>query len=154
MKLRNRIYQFMQGRNGVDALARFINIAGLSFLLTALLFTILSTAFWRHGMQGPATVFTVLYYVFYGIGLILMILWIFRILSRNVAKRQAENTRFLYSRQKIRRKCSVLKQRWKERKTYRYFKCPNCRQQMRAPRGKGKIRVTCRNCSHIFETKT
>ena len=81
MKLRNRIYQFMQGRNGVDALARFINIAGLSFLLTALLFTILSTAFWRHGMQGPATVFTVLHYVFYGIGLILMILWIFRILS-------------------------------------------------------------------------
>ena len=154
MKLRNRIYQFMQGRNGVDALARFINIAGLSFLLTALLFTILSTAFWRHGMQGPATVFTVLHYVFYGIGLILMILWIFRILSRNVAKRQAENTRFLYSRQKICRKCSVLKQRWKERKTYRYFKCPNCRQQMRAPRGKGKIRVTCRNCSHIFETKT
>jgi ABC-type multidrug transport system fused ATPase/permease subunit len=154
MKFRNRIYRFMQGRNGVDALARFINIVGFVFVLTALLFTILSAAFWRHAMTGPATVFTVLHYVFYGIGLILMILWIFRILSRNVAKRQAENTRFLYRKQKIRRKFGVWKQRWKERKTYRYFKCPKCKQQMRAPRKKGKIRVTCRNCGHVFETKT
>ena len=154
MKLRNRIYQFMQGRNGIDAFARFINILGLSFVLTALLFTFLSTAFWRHGMQGAATVFTVLHYVFYGVGLILMIYWAFRVFSRNVAKRQAENTRFLYARQKAKRKLGVLKSRWKDRKNYRYFKCPKCRQQMRAPRNKGKIRVTCRSCAHVFETKT
>lgn len=154
MKFRERLYRFMQGRNGVDALARFINIVGLAFLLTALLFTVLATAFWRHDLTGTATVFTVLHYVFYGIGLILMILWIARILSRKVAKRQAENTRYLYLRQKVSRKAGVLRQRWRDRKTYRYFKCPNCKQVLRAPRKKGKIRVTCRSCSHVFETKT
>ncbi len=144
----------MQGRNGVDAFGRFINISGLAFLLTALVFTFLSIAFFRHAMTGPAAVFEILHYVFYGIGAVLMGYWLFRVFSRRVAKRQAENTRYLYIRQKLRRRSDALKQQWRDRKTYRYFKCPKCKQRMRAPRNKGKIRVTCRNCQNIFETKT
>lgn len=37
---------------------------------------------------------------------------------------------------------------------YLYFKCPKCKQEMRAPKGKGKIRVTCKNCGETFEKKT
>lgn len=154
MNLRNRLYRFMQGRNGVDELARFINIMSIVSLLIALLFTLLSTAFLRHEMLPAATVFTVLHYVFYGIALFLFVYWIFRILSRRVAKRQAENTRFLYRKQKLRRKLDGVKQQRKDRKTFRYFKCPKCGQRMRAPRHKGKIRVTCRACGNVFETKT
>ena len=51
---------------------------------------------------------------------------IFRMLSRNTAQRQ----------------------------TYKYFKCPNCRQQLRAPRGRGKILVTCQRCHKQFNQKT
>ena len=46
------------------------------------------------------------------------------------------------------------KQEWKNRKKYKYFKCPKCGQRMRAPRHKGKIRVTCNQCTNVFLTKT
>ena len=39
-------------------------------------------------------------------------------------------------------------------KEHRYFKCPNCGQQLRVPRGKGKITINCRNCGVSFEEKT
>ena len=39
-------------------------------------------------------------------------------------------------------------------KEHRYFKCPNCGQYLRVPRGKGKITVTCRNCGASFEERS
>jgi hypothetical protein len=38
--------------------------------------------------------------------------------------------------------------------THRIFKCPQCKQALRVPRGKGKILITCQNCGHKFEKKT
>ena len=154
MRFRNRLYQFMQGRNGVDELAKFQNRLSFVLLLIAILFSIVTLAFASHAMATAATVFRVLYFVFYGLGILCMIWWFFRVFSRSVAKRQKENTRFLYRRQKVRRFFANIRQAWKDRKTHRYFKCPKCGQRMRAPRHKGKIRVTCSNCSEIFITKT
>ena len=154
MNFRNRLYRFMQGRNGVDALAKFLNRVSLGCLIVAILFTFVSLVCLRHEALTASTVFRILYYVVYGIGIVLAILWIFHVFSRNVSKRQAENTRFEYRMQKIRRKLASLKQRWKDRKDYKYFRCPNCKQMIRAPRHKGKIRVTCSKCGHIFLTKT
>lgn len=37
---------------------------------------------------------------------------------------------------------------------YRYFHCPNCKQRLRVPRGKGKVRVTCAKCGTQFEKRT
>lgn len=154
MNFRNRLYRFLQGRNGVDAFARFINRLSLVGLIAAILFTFVSMIFLRHERYAAASVFRILYFVFYGSGVILMFYWMFRVFSRNVAKRQAENTRFLYRRQRISRKITGWKQQWKDRKTYKYFRCPNCKQKIRAPRGKGKIRVTCSNCKNVFIEKT
>ncbi len=154
MRFRNRLYQFMQGRNGVDAFAKFLNRISLGCFVSAIVFTFLSLVFLRHEANTAATVFRILYYVFYGIGIIVTICWFFRVFSRNVAKRQAENTRFLYRMQKVKRRIASLKQQWKDRKTYKYFKCPQCGQRIRAPRHKGKIRVTCSKCSNVFITKT
>ena len=39
-------------------------------------------------------------------------------------------------------------------KEHRYFKCPNCGQYLRVPRGKGKITVNCRNCGASFEERS
>jgi len=154
MNFRNRLYRFMQGRNGVDVLAKFLNKLSFGCLIVAILFTFLSLVFLRHNAPVASTVFRILYYVVYGIGVILLVLWIFRVFSRNVAKRQAENTRYEYQMQKWRRKVSAWKQQWKDRKKYKYFSCPNCKQKIRAPRHKGKIRVTCSKCSHVFIMKT
>ena len=35
---------------------------------------------------------------------------------------------------------------------YCYYYCPNCKQQVRVPAGKGKVRITCPRCEHKFET--
>ena len=154
MRLRERLYRFMQGRNGVDALARFLNKLSFGCLISAILFTFISIVCLRHNAPIGALVFRILYYITYGIGLFLMVFWIFRVFSRRVAKRQAENTRFLYRSQRCERRIASLKQRWKDRKTLKYFRCPQCKQMMRAPRHKGKIRVTCSKCGHVFIEKT
>ena len=65
---------------------------------------------------------------------------IFRMLSRNTAPLQ--------------KWFRIRKTAFRERKQYKYFKCPNCRQQLRAPRGRGKIRVTCQRCRKEFNQKT
>ena len=152
MNFRNRLYQFMQGRNGVDELSKFLNRAGFVCLLIAIVSSILTAAFQNHAMAS-AVVFRVLYFVFYAIGLALFIWAYVRIFSRNVAKRQKENTCYLYRVQRVKRFFTNKKQEWKDRKVYRYFKCPQCGQKMRAPRNKGKIRVTCSKCKNVFITK-
>lgn len=153
MNFRNKLYRFMQGRNGVDALSKFLNRLSFVFLILAIICSILAMGFASHAMKA-AVVFRILYFVLYAIGFALLIWCNIRVFSRNVAKRQKENTRFLYQKQKVRRFFENKKQEWKDRKTYRYFKCPKCGQRMRAPRSKGKIRVTCRNCANVFLTKT
>ena len=154
MNFRNRLYRFMQGRNGVDALAKFLNRLSFACLITAILLTFVSMICLRRDAVSASTVFRILYYIVYGLGILLAVLWIWRVLSRNVSKRQAENTRFEYRIQKIRRKTTSWKQRWSDRKEYKYFRCPQCKQMIRAPRHKGKIRVTCSKCQHVFITKT
>lgn len=39
-------------------------------------------------------------------------------------------------------------------KKYKIVKCPNCKQKLRLPRGKGSIIVTCKSCSHKFNMRT
>ena len=39
-------------------------------------------------------------------------------------------------------------------KTHKYFSCPKCKARLRAPRGKGRLRITCRTCGEVFEKKT
>ena len=152
MKFRNRLIQFMQGRNGIDAFGVFLNRLSFGCIIGALVFTFVSLICLRHAAPGAATVFRVLYYIAYGLGILLLAFWLFRVLSRNVAKRQKENTRFLYQKQVLHRKWTAFKQLF-DRK-YKYFNCPNCGKRMRAPRKKGKIRVDCSVCHHIFITKT
>jgi predicted RNA-binding Zn-ribbon protein involved in translation (DUF1610 family) len=144
----------MQGRNGVDALAKFENKASIVCLIAGLVFSIVCVVLLRHEAYTAATVFRILNYVFFGVGILLAIHCFWRMFSRNISKRQAENTRYLYRRQRIARFFSAKKQAWKDRKTYKYFKCPKCGQRLRAPRKKGKIRVTCSKCSNIFIYKT
>lgn len=77
----------------------------------------------------------------------------YRMFSRQLDRRQRENTRFLEAVGPLVRQYNVNKCRRRD-KDHCYFKCPNCGQQLRVPKGKGKISITCRSCGVSFEEKT
>ena len=84
-----------------------------------------------------------------------MVLWaLFRVFSRNLERRRAENAAFL---QKVwwplkRRFDSGRQQRMD--KEHKYFTCPNCKTVCRVPVGKGKIVITCPKCRHEIRGKS
>ena len=125
MKMAAALRSFMSGRYGTDRLNMVI-------LCTGLVASILS-------MMIPAQPFNV---VFWALSYILMIVAIWRSLSRNTYKRYQENRKFLQ-----------FFDRLKDRQ-HRYFDCPKCRQMVRVPRGKGKISITCPRCREKFVKKT
>lgn len=91
--------------------------------------------------------------ILYWISFVVIVFALFRLLSRNPARRRAENARFLKvagpAIQWFRLRRTIHRD-----KEHCYFKCPNCGQQLRVPRGKGKITVTCRSCGATFEEKS
>ena len=70
----------------------------------------------------------------------------FRIFSKNIARRQAENAKFLELTAPIR---GFFGKKSGD-KTHRIFQCPQCGQKVRVPKGKGKIEITCPNCRNHF----
>ena len=91
--------------------------------------------------------------IFELLALLLMVVSLYRALSRNIERRRAENNRFLQFARPIARRWNTFRARTHDRE-HRYFKCPNCGQQMRVPRGKGRITVHCRSCGAVFEEKS
>ena len=130
--MRNAIQRFMYGRYGNDQFGHFlIGLALVLILLEAL------TGFWLLTLLADVAVFYAL----------------FRMLSRNTYKRREENAKFLKKANPA-IKWLRLQQTIRKDKDHRYFKCPNCSQYLRVPRGKGKITVTCRSCGASFQEKS
>ena len=135
--MKEKLRQFMIGRYGVDDLSRAQIIVSMVLLLVS---TFLS-AFFRVN-------------ILYWLGLALLIYSYFRILSRNVSKRYEENQRYLNAKYRAVVKKNNLKKRWAQRSTYRFFKCPHCKQTVRVPTGRGKICITCPKCKTEFIKKS
>ena len=137
-RFRYKLYAFMQGRRGMDQLNHFLIRAALILLVAALIFR-------RIGILYVLTYYSGLLILFYGY---------FRMLSRNVHKREMENNKFLAWRYKH-GKSKGFQQQYQNAdfERYVYFQCPSCGQKMRAPCKKGKIRVLCRNCGCSFDKK-
>ena len=123
----------MQGRHGQDELNR-----ALSWFAVAMLVVSMFTN-WM---------------VFYYLALAAFVYYIFRMLSRNGSKRGQENMAYKNMRAPIVNAVKLQIRRFKERKEYRYFRCPRCKQWLRVPRGKGKVSIKCRVCDMRFEKKT
>jgi hypothetical protein len=99
------------------------------------------------------------------VALILLGLVIFRATSRNFTKRQAELRKFeiFFSRvsdfldkmfRPVMNWINKCKSRRDLKKTYKYVKCRYCKKQLRVPKNKGKIKVTCPECKNQFIIKT
>lgn len=128
----NWLRRMMYGRYGADQLNYFLLglylvLYLLARLLNSGLFSLLST--------------------------VCAFLAFFRMFSRQLDRRRRENARFLEKIQPLVRWYNVNKHR-RHDKEHAYFRCPNCGQQLRAPKGKGRLHVTCRSCGVTFEKKT
>ncbi len=131
--MRERFARFMAGRNGNDQLNLFL--LGVAVVLAVI------SAFFRSGGFGSflsVVVLALLAYVY------------FRMLSRNVYKRREENGKFMRFRYDMEGRLRAAKERWVQRKDYKFFSCPSCHTNLRVPRGKGKIKIVCRKCGTSF----
>jgi DNA-directed RNA polymerase subunit RPC12/RpoP len=160
-----RFMNFMRGRYGWDQLGMFLMIASFAIEILGRIFRS-----------------SIVYYI--GLGLFFWML--FRMFSRNISARVAENQKFInirnrfanwrYFRQQKRggrggysgqqgntyygdfsksHEQAARENNRASRKggtVYCYYYCPNCKQQVRVPAGKGKVRITCPRCEHKFET--
>ncbi len=170
--MRGRFGHFMDGRYGQDELNRALS--------TISLICIIINLFVKN---------QILWYV----AVILLVVIYFRMLSRNIGKRSAENDRFLDFTDRFRRgggyqrgsrrgrssynsydsrrennsydsrrgfgeeqraRAAKKKREWEQRKTYRFFSCPQCEQRVRVPKGKGRIEITCPKCRTSFVKKS
>ena len=88
-------------------------------------------------------------------GAALLLIWAtFRSLSRNLAARRGERERYLRLISKPKKFFKLQKNKHRDRKTHKYFRCAHCRAILRVPRGKGKIDVTCPRCCKVTVKKT
>lgn len=84
----------------------------------------------------------------------LIIWYIFRIFSRNTTRRVAENYAYYTLVHRLTKKLQGKRDMFRQRKEYRFLRCPGCKCTLRIPRGKGRLNVHCRQCGHSFEAKT
>ena len=131
--MRQKFQQFMSGRYGADQLCRLLMVITLVVLVLS--------------MFRPLR-------FLYIVAMVLLVYTYFRMFSRNVEKRYAENQKYLNWKYRLVVKKDQRKKRWAQRKTYHFYKCPNCKQTVRVPKGKGKICITCPKCRTEFVKKS
>ena len=125
-KLGDALRRFMYGRYGTDQLGTGLLVLGLVLMLVSIF------------LRNSAAVWQITTLLGYGV----LIFYIFRCYSKKIALRRKENAWFL-------RLTAPLRDR-----QHRYFRCPGCRQTVRVPRGKGRIKIACPKCGRKFEKKT
>ncbi len=133
MKFREKMQQFMYGRYGNDQLSRVY--LGITLVLLVLsLFTR-----WT---------------IFYIAGIALLIYCYYRMFSKNITKMSAQNQKYLNWRYGLAVKRQKRKTHMEQRKIYHFYKCPQCKQKVRVPKGHGKICITCPKCKMEFVRKS
>lgn len=128
-ELENKLRRFMVGRNGPDQLTVLL-------LTVSLLMSVFATIFKLPFLR-----------TFYYIGLLLSV---YRIFSANLVRRRRENQILVQGLNKINSWFRIQKRIFQERKTHRHFKCPNCKQRLRVPKGRGKLSIVCSKCNEKF----
>lgn len=130
--MRERFYRFMQGRYGNDQFGRFLLVVTLIFMVISIV--------------GPD--------IFYLLAMGLLIYSYFRMFSKNIYARRAENEWYLRKQAKVRGFFASQQKDFVQRKTHHIYRCPNCRQKIRIPRGHGRVEIRCPKCSTRFIKKS
>lgn len=123
----------MQGRYGVDAFSKFLSV--LAFFLMVLSLFI---------PRIP----------FYILGIAVIIYSYFRMFSKNISKRYQENQLYVKYKNRVTESIRKKKRELTQRKTHHIYRCPQCRQKIRVPRGRGRIAIRCPQCNIEFIKKS
>lgn len=130
--MKEKLIRFMQGRYGVDQLGRFLTWVSMILLVISMFF-------------GQ---------IWFLAALLLLIYNYYRMFSKNISKRYAENQKYLTATAKFRQFFYKKKNELKQRRTHHIYRCPDCRQKIRVPRGRGKIEIRCPKCNARFVKKS
>ena len=130
---RNYIRKLMIGRYGQDHLNAAMVLLSLAFFILA-------------SLIGIGLMLSVSY--------LLIALSLFRMLSRNISRRRAENDKFIRYWWPIRTTLVNKLRAFKQRKTHKFIKCLGCRYRLRIPKRKGKLQITCPKCGERFLKRT
>ncbi len=136
--MRNKLTQFMAGRYGVDQLYRFLLMTGVVCLLLGSLLDEIPLV----GLLCTAASWALLLFA------------LFRVFSRNTQKRYLENLHYLEWWGARRRQVNMTREKFRQRKDFKFFVCPTCKTNLRVPKGKGKVNITCSKCGTRFKGKT
>ena len=128
-RVSSALARFMYGRNGADQL-------GTAMLVLYLVIVVMQPFF---GKLAAVQI------VLEAVSLVLAALVLFRMFSRNLTRRRAENARFLDWWNPVRSRIAGARQRSRD-KDHKYFTCKSCKTICRVPVGKGKIEITCPKC--------
>lgn len=130
--LRERFASFMIGRYGIDRLYYFLlaicfAIIVVNIFVNSLILSLMESALFAYA--------------------------IFRVLSRNIYKRQQENEKFIKFIDKPKRFFNLQKCKKRDKDTHVYRRCPSCKNNLRLPKQKGEHTVVCPCCKHRFDVK-
>lgn len=131
--MREKFYRFMQGRYGQDQFSKFLEYLVMAAVILNL---------WIRSN------------VIYWAAWILLIYVCYRTFSKNHQARYAENQKYLNATARFRYWFDQQKKFAQERKYHHIYTCPNCKQKIRIPKGKGKIMVRCPKCRHEFQKRS
>ena len=129
-KFKNKLARFFYGRYGADTLNNVLTGIYLSWLIT---FSIVD-------IFVNSIIFSIIGWL---VTVAIFALIMFRMMSRNIYKRRRENEKF----------CGFFKlqrNKFRDRKTHVYRKCPSCKAVLRLPKAKGKHSVVCPRCKTRF----
>lgn len=129
---REKLQSFMYGRYGADEFYRFLVYLCLALIIINLF------------VSSPVLVLLELAVIVYST---------VRYLSKNLYARRRENQWYLKNKAKFTSFFKLQKNKFKDRKTHVYKKCPSCQNVLRLPKKKGEHTVNCPCCHNRFNVK-
>ena len=129
MRFRERIQRFMYGRYGVDGLGQFLSWGAIIIMILSMLIDL------------P---------FLYPLSLVMLVWCYFRMFSKNVQKRYQENCVYYRYVNMVKNFFKREKSHMEQRKTHHIYSCPQCKQKIRIPKGKGKVAIRCQRCGTEF----
>lgn len=86
----------------------------------------------------------------YWLAVILLIYDYYRMFSRNISARFKENQWYMGWRFRVTEAAKKWKFKLEQARKYHIYRCPNCGQKIRIPRGHGRVSIHCPKCHTDF----
>lgn len=135
-RMKYSLIRFMSGRYGTDKLNNFLLYVYL--------------AVWILNILIRNLVFSLIFEIIMIANIIIIIS---RTLSKNIYKRQIENSKYIKAERKIKDFFKLQKSKWADRKTHAYKKCPQCKAVLRLRKISGEHTARCPKCNSAVKVK-